>query len=263
MEYKAFQTKIVLAHGVNIRGWTYKDFVNPSQFSSPGHMRILLEAFKSGECEFYRLPTSEWKKLQDEAKTAAAAAAAAAADKENAATSTSNAAADKAADTSNMAVDAGTAVRGLLDESDDEPEPAHEPAHRLALQDTADIDMGSVNVDGANGRSDADIFVPASIAPYGATLADNPLLAAALDSVVPPMQIPSEMSADGGLGHNLSLPMGMPGVPAGYSAVPNASASWLDNFEMPSVPNHSFAQDIAEITSFNFTGVPDSSSSSA
>lgn len=63
MQYTNYEEDIVQRHGIELQGWTYERFVNPSELSSAlGPLRILLGAIKNGDCKFVKLSAEELRK---------------------------------------------------------------------------------------------------------------------------------------------------------------------------------------------------------
>ena len=56
MHYSDYEEKIVQRYGIELVGWTYEKFVNPSELSTslPGLQR-LLDAINNGTCKFVKL----------------------------------------------------------------------------------------------------------------------------------------------------------------------------------------------------------------
>jgi hypothetical protein len=53
MNYINYEEAIVQRYGIELVGWTYDKFVNPSEFSSAlGPLRKLIDAINAGECKF-------------------------------------------------------------------------------------------------------------------------------------------------------------------------------------------------------------------
>ena len=56
MHYVDYEEKVVQRHGIELVGWTYEKFVNPSELSTslPG-LQQLLDAINNGTCKFVKL----------------------------------------------------------------------------------------------------------------------------------------------------------------------------------------------------------------
>ena len=56
MHYSDYEEKIVQRYGIELVGWTYEKFVNPSELSTslPG-LQQLLDAINNGNCKFVKL----------------------------------------------------------------------------------------------------------------------------------------------------------------------------------------------------------------
>ena len=56
MYYVDYEEKIVQRYGIELVGWTYEKFVNPSELSTslPG-LQQLLDAINNGSCKFIKL----------------------------------------------------------------------------------------------------------------------------------------------------------------------------------------------------------------
>ena len=56
MHYSDYEEKIVQCYGIELVGWTYEKFVNPSELSTslPG-LQQLLDAINNGNCKFVKL----------------------------------------------------------------------------------------------------------------------------------------------------------------------------------------------------------------
>lgn len=70
MHYIGYEDKIVQRYGVELVGWTYENFVNPSELSTllPG-LKKLLDAINDGTCKFVKLSPLELKaRRQDHQK---------------------------------------------------------------------------------------------------------------------------------------------------------------------------------------------------
>lgn len=65
MQYARYEEDIVLNYGIELVGWTYDNFVNPSKLStSLGPLTTLYDALKSGECKFVKLSPAELKERE-------------------------------------------------------------------------------------------------------------------------------------------------------------------------------------------------------
>lgn len=65
MQYTRYEEDIVLRYGVELVGWTYENFVNPSELStSLGPLTTLFNALKSGECKFIKLSLTELRERE-------------------------------------------------------------------------------------------------------------------------------------------------------------------------------------------------------
>ena len=67
MNYLNFERDIVVKYGIDIVGWTYETFINPSEMStSLPPLRKLSDAIKDGTCRFVRLSQSEHRAREKE-----------------------------------------------------------------------------------------------------------------------------------------------------------------------------------------------------
>jgi len=65
ISYTDFEEKIVLRYGVDIVGYTYDNFVNPSELSSSlPPLKALLDALNDNTCKFIKLTSSERKERE-------------------------------------------------------------------------------------------------------------------------------------------------------------------------------------------------------
>jgi hypothetical protein len=63
MNYINYEEAIVQRYDIELVGWTYDKFVNPSEFSSAlGPLRTLIDAINAGECKFVKLKPEERQK---------------------------------------------------------------------------------------------------------------------------------------------------------------------------------------------------------
>lgn len=63
MNYINYNEAIVQRYGIELVGWTYDKFVNPSEFSSAlGPLRRLIDAINAGNCKFVKLTAEERRK---------------------------------------------------------------------------------------------------------------------------------------------------------------------------------------------------------
>jgi hypothetical protein len=63
MNYINYEEAIVQRYGIDLVGWTYEKFVNPSEFSSTlGPLRRLIDAINAGDCKFVKLTAEECRK---------------------------------------------------------------------------------------------------------------------------------------------------------------------------------------------------------
>jgi hypothetical protein len=69
MQYTNYEEDIVQRYGIELQGWTYERFVNPSELSTAiGPLRILLGAIKNGDCKFVKLSAKELRKRLEKYK---------------------------------------------------------------------------------------------------------------------------------------------------------------------------------------------------
>lgn len=62
MHYVNYEEQIVLRYGIQLRGWTYETFKNPSELSSSlPPLRALFDAINNGTCKFVKLTAEEKK----------------------------------------------------------------------------------------------------------------------------------------------------------------------------------------------------------
>ena len=67
MQYNNYEEAIVQRYGIELQGWTYEKFVNPSELSTAiGPLRNLLNAINNGDCKFVKL-TAEQRRKREEA----------------------------------------------------------------------------------------------------------------------------------------------------------------------------------------------------
>jgi hypothetical protein len=63
MQYVNYEEAIVQRYGIDLQGWTYDRFVNPSELStSLPLLRKLLNAIDTGDCKFVKLTAEERRK---------------------------------------------------------------------------------------------------------------------------------------------------------------------------------------------------------
>lgn len=63
MQYVNYEEDIVQRYGIELQGWTYDRFVNPSELStSLPLLRKLLNAIDTGDCKFVKLTAEERRK---------------------------------------------------------------------------------------------------------------------------------------------------------------------------------------------------------
>ena len=63
MQYVNYEEAIVQRYGIDLQGWTYDKFVNPSDLSSAlPPLRKLLDAINVGNCKFVKLTAEELRK---------------------------------------------------------------------------------------------------------------------------------------------------------------------------------------------------------
>ena len=67
MQYANYEELVIQKYGVELQGWTFEKFVNPSLLSTllPG-LRCLLDAINNGDCKFTKLSPLEVKKCREE-----------------------------------------------------------------------------------------------------------------------------------------------------------------------------------------------------
>ena len=66
MQYINYEEAIVQRYGIELQGWTYDRFVNPSELStSLPSLRKLLNAIDTGDCKFVKLTAEEHRKCQE------------------------------------------------------------------------------------------------------------------------------------------------------------------------------------------------------
>jgi hypothetical protein len=66
MQYANYEEDIVQRYGIELQGWTYKRFVNPSELSTAlGPLRGLMDAIKNGDCKFVKLTAEERRKRKE------------------------------------------------------------------------------------------------------------------------------------------------------------------------------------------------------
>ncbi|TFY52520.1 hypothetical protein EVJ58_g9971 [Rhodofomes roseus] len=67
MNYVNFERDFIVKFGINVTGWTFDKFINPSEMStSLPPLQKLLSALKDGSCRFYRLPEPERVRREEE-----------------------------------------------------------------------------------------------------------------------------------------------------------------------------------------------------
>lgn len=74
MQYTNYEEAIVHHYGIELRGWMYEKFVNPSKLSTAiGPLLNLLNAITNGDCYFEKLTPEQRRKRREtyEAKIAA------------------------------------------------------------------------------------------------------------------------------------------------------------------------------------------------
>ena len=60
MQYINYEEGIIQRYGVELTGWTYEKFVNPSELSTAVEpLRKLVDAINAGNCKFVKLTTEE------------------------------------------------------------------------------------------------------------------------------------------------------------------------------------------------------------
>lgn len=60
MQYVNYEEAIVQRYGIELQGWTYHKFINPSELStSLPLLRKLLNAINTGDCKFIKLTAEE------------------------------------------------------------------------------------------------------------------------------------------------------------------------------------------------------------
>ena len=60
MQYVNYEEGIIQRYGVELTGWTYEKFVNPSELSTAVEpLRKLVDAINAGDCKFVKLTTEE------------------------------------------------------------------------------------------------------------------------------------------------------------------------------------------------------------
>jgi hypothetical protein len=63
MQYINYEEAIIQRYGIELQGWTYEKFVNPSELStSLPLLRKLLNAIDNGDCKFVKLTAEETSK---------------------------------------------------------------------------------------------------------------------------------------------------------------------------------------------------------
>jgi hypothetical protein len=63
MQYVNYEEAIIQRYGIELQGWTYDKFVNPSELStSLPLLRKLLNAIDTGDCKFVKLTAEERRK---------------------------------------------------------------------------------------------------------------------------------------------------------------------------------------------------------
>ena len=63
MQYVNYEEAIVQRYGIDLQGWTYNKFVNPSELSTAlPPLRNLLDAINAGNCKFVKLTAEELHK---------------------------------------------------------------------------------------------------------------------------------------------------------------------------------------------------------
>lgn len=63
MQYVNYEEDIIQRYGIELQGWTYDKFVNPSELStSLPLLRKLLNAIDTGDCKFVKLTAEERRK---------------------------------------------------------------------------------------------------------------------------------------------------------------------------------------------------------
>lgn len=66
MQYANYEEDIVQRYGIELQGWTYEKFVNPSELSTAiGPLRGLMDAIKNGDCKFVKLTAEERRKRKE------------------------------------------------------------------------------------------------------------------------------------------------------------------------------------------------------
>ena len=66
MQYINYEEAIVQCYGIELQGWTYDRFVNPSELStSLPSLRKLLNTIDTGDCKFVKLTAEERCKCQE------------------------------------------------------------------------------------------------------------------------------------------------------------------------------------------------------
>jgi hypothetical protein len=65
MQYTRYEEDIVLRYGIVLEGWTYDNFVNPSELSSSVQpLKALVDAIENGSCKFLKLTAVEKKERE-------------------------------------------------------------------------------------------------------------------------------------------------------------------------------------------------------
>ena len=60
MQYVNYEEAIIQRYGIELKGWTYDNFVNPSELStSLPSLQKLLNAINTGDCKFVKLTAEE------------------------------------------------------------------------------------------------------------------------------------------------------------------------------------------------------------
>ena len=63
MQYVNYEEAIIQWYGIELKGWTYDNFVNPSELStSLPSLQKLLNAINTGDCKFVKLTAEERRK---------------------------------------------------------------------------------------------------------------------------------------------------------------------------------------------------------
>lgn len=69
MSYVNYKTDIQLTYHVRLRGWPKNvKFAPPSTIGAKGHVRLLLDALRDGECVWVSMSTEEVKSMKDSLK---------------------------------------------------------------------------------------------------------------------------------------------------------------------------------------------------